>query len=265
VPCCGLANSGFGGGDGAPRPWAESYNASFLDLPNQDLIAGGVVTINGIDWTVQNVANATALEVVNGTGLRMAHVDVIATQKYNGVRDCPIMSAPLTAFLPEYNSALYNVRISVGIPTMTVNFWAPTGGAKVGLEQISAPTQFDSWVNRTRNMGNLTSGLGITNGGTTRPNNTAQTDTARQLVWSQEVMRVRSAPTYGDPWVERWIAYPTQPLWPGGVGTTTTKTMILNDPTDVRLFLSVDTDGAGGGGIAFESVFTDLVVEFQER
>jgi hypothetical protein len=240
--------------------WSTVYEVDFSTLPTQDLIAGGAFTIDGIGWTVENVAKVDVFAVTNGTGLQINLKEFQASTYYNGTRTAPIITAPITTFFPAWDETLYRLRVSVGIPTMTLAYNLATGGAKVGFEMTSAPTTHNVWMNRTRNGGAAAGGSGTTRSGITTAQDVANSDQARQIQWDQFKAYLRTAASYGSAWTTRYLLRPVAPLGVAA-GAQNIEAALLTTSTNWRLMLLADNSGTGGGGNHFQTTFSKLKLE----
>ena len=77
------------------RNWVEEYAIDWTTQSAYNFVASGAGAFGGVTWTPENSANATVLDVVNGTGLRISPVQ--ATDWYNVTRTSPSIWAQLSA------------------------------------------------------------------------------------------------------------------------------------------------------------------------
>lgn len=104
----GESTSGGGGAGGAavPQAWSIAYEVDLASVADDDLLSGGdgVKTIDGKDWELVNVANATAVDVgPSSSGLRIQANPVGAYSFMHGgsPRTATMMRVPLRELLRD--------------------------------------------------------------------------------------------------------------------------------------------------------------------
>jgi len=103
-------SAGAGGG------WTTLYDVDFTSLANQDLTSGGDgnKTIDGKTWRADNTGNASIMDLLNGTGLRIQLGS--ASEYLNGTRTAPIVALPITELTGDatpFNPMRFWVEFSV--------------------------------------------------------------------------------------------------------------------------------------------------------
>lgn len=85
---------------GAPG-WELAATVDFANDPTQNL-ADGVITIDGVDFTVANSVNAATWRVLNGSGLQMAAA-AVSTSFTTAGQSAPWLRASWASIVPNYD------------------------------------------------------------------------------------------------------------------------------------------------------------------
>lgn len=92
--------------------WKTVYDVDFSTLGTQSFSSDGNVTIDGKTWTVVNKANATAIGVINGTGLQIS-CNTNSSDYNNGARTAPLLTTKIRNIYPTFD--LYSQRIRISL------------------------------------------------------------------------------------------------------------------------------------------------------
>jgi len=80
------------------------YEVDFSTLPNDDIKSDTTHDIDGITWTIDNSAQATSMDIVNGTGLVLVSTSGSEIYSANN-RTAPLMHANLQQFISDISFA----------------------------------------------------------------------------------------------------------------------------------------------------------------
>lgn len=145
--------------------WRTVCDIDFTSLTTQNLKAAGdgAKTIAGVTWTLVNSANATSVDITNGTGL------VIVCNANNsiytgGTRTAPILTLPLQTAMgfitpKEYKVPSHCVRIMSRV--LLTNADANNENAIMGIEDATTPANQAFLIGKGFNGANNFTSVGI--------------------------------------------------------------------------------------------------------
>lgn len=105
----------------AAASWVTLTDTDLSAQANQTLNANTTYTINGLVWTKKNSAgDATAMAIVNGTGLRIT--PVAATDWFGATQTAPVIYLPLTNIPNVSWTTRLRVTMAVAASNITANY-----------------------------------------------------------------------------------------------------------------------------------------------
>jgi len=176
-------------GSGSGATWQAIYEVDFSTLANDDIASDTTHVIDGITWTVENSAQATSMDIVNGTGLVL--VSTSGAEAYgDNTRTAPLMYAELQNFISDLSFAepfKKNLRLYAQVVLTNANEDFET--FNMGFE-IAAEPAVKNYVGSIGHNGGNTVAQGEINITTSADRNTT-------VIGSEDVLLVSYKPPFG--------------------------------------------------------------------
>jgi len=151
--------------------WRTVTDVDFTALSAQDLKAGGdgVKTIAGMVWTLVNSANASAINLIPGTGLVFV-CNTAASVYQGGTRTSPMVTLSMFNAFNFYNLKDYCVQshiVRVMARLLLTNAGADFENGLLGVEDSVTPTGQNFGIGKGHNGANNVTAFGTAAGTTT--------------------------------------------------------------------------------------------------
>lgn len=196
-----VVGAGCNGG-GATAGAETVYELDWTALDDQLAIADGPLSIDGINWTAANTANATLFQILNGTGLQIT-ATAGTPRTWESVQNAPAMYVEIASL-----GDLLNYSKPISIWSYLPAFSVPELG-----NQVSGSTL---WTPAATGYANTVSGVGVINASSTTKANlqrttlhsqSANTALAGSTVFVWRSTSNTSADCFAGTWGGDWPAW----------------------------------------------------------
>lgn len=161
--------------------WVRLYDIDWTAQATQNMKPDATATIDGISWTSENMASASAGGVTNGTGFAIT-CSAGAANYGDNVRTAPLMRANLSDIIDDVllgQSKALRFGFRVTLTNADTNFEF----AKSGIERAGTPAQFHSVIGRGYNTGNIIIEGQLSTSATSTRSGATSSDDYLEMIW----------------------------------------------------------------------------------